>query len=162
MNSIGDKFRVTIFGESHAAAVGVVLDGVTAGMPLSEADFLVDLDRRRSGARGTTPRREADCPRFLTGLFDGHTTGAPLTIVFDNENTLSGDYKNLIDQPRPSHSDFVAREKWHGANDARGGGYFSGRLTVALVAAGVVAKKMIPRVTIAAQLIEVGGERQVE
>ncbi|MEG2760979.1 MAG: chorismate synthase, partial [Mucinivorans sp.] len=80
-------------------------------------------------------------------------TGAPLTIVFDNENVLSGDYRNLVDQPRPSHSDFVAREKWHGANDPRGGGYFSGRLTVALVAAGVVAKKMIPDINISASLI---------
>ncbi|MEG1896993.1 MAG: chorismate synthase [Mucinivorans sp.] len=158
MNVFGDRFRVTIFGESHAAAVGVVIDGVKAGMALAEDDFTPDLDRRRSGARGTTPRHEKDRPRFLTGLFDGHTTGAPLTIVFDNENVLSGDYRNLVDQPRPSHSDFVAREKWHGANDPRGGGYFSGRLTVALVAAGVVAKKMIPDINISASLISVGGQ----
>lgn len=162
MNISGEKFRVTIFGESHAAAVGVVLDGVPAGIALSADDFTHDLDRRRSGARGTTTRKEADTPRFLSGLNDGHTTGAPFTIVFDNENVLSGDYRNLIDQPRPSHSDFVARVKWGGANDPRGGGYFSGRLTVALVAAGVVAKKIVPHINITAQLLEVGGEKNSE
>lgn len=159
MNVFGDKFKVSIFGESHACSVGVVLDGVPSGMQLSADDFTQDLDRRRSGARGTTPRKESDRPRFLSGLFEGHTTGAPLTIVFDNENVLSGDYKNLIDQPRPSHSDFVARQKWHGAADPRGGGYFSGRLTVALVAAGVVAKKVVHYINIEASLLEIGAER---
>lgn len=159
MNSFGQQFRVSIFGESHGPMVGVVLDGVPAGLPLGAEDFTADLDRRRSGARGTTPRKESDTPHFLSGLFEGHTTGAPLTIAFDNENTLSGDYKNLWDQPRPSHADFVARAKWHGANDPRGGGHFSGRLTVALVAAGVVAKKILDNVSIQAQLIEVGGQK---
>lgn len=159
MNVFGDKFKVTIFGESHAASVGVVLDGVPSGMKLCQEDFAPDLDRRRSGARGTTPRKESDIPRFLSGLYEGHTTGAPLTILFDNSNVLSGDYKNLIDQPRPSHSDFVAREKWHKANDPRGGGYFSGRLTVALVAAGVVAKKIVHYINIEASLLEIGGQR---
>lgn len=158
MNSFGDKFRVSIFGESHGVAVGVVLDGVPSGIELCTDDFKADLDRRRSGKRGTTPRKESDTPRFLSGLYEGHTTGAPLTIVFDNENTLSGDYRNLTNHPRPSHADFVAREKWRGMNDPRGGGHFSGRLTVALVAAGVVAKKIVPTMTISARLLEVGGE----
>lgn len=158
MNTFGAQFRVSIFGESHGPTVGVVLDGVPAGLLLSVDEFAADLDRRRSGARGTTPRKESDVPRFLSGLFEGHTTGAPLTIAFDNENTLSGDYKNLWDQPRPSHADFVAREKWRGANDPRGGGHFSGRLTVALVAAGVVAKKILgTQIEIKAELLEVGG-----
>lgn len=158
MNSFGEKFRVTIFGESHGQAVGVVLDGVPEGVALCEADFMSDLDRRRSGARGTTPRKESDKPRFVTGLYQGHTTGAPLTIMFDNENTLSGDYRNLVDHPRPSHADFVAREKWHMMNDPRGGGHFSGRLTVALVAAGVVAKKIVSGMTISTCLTHVGGQ----
>ena len=162
MNTFGQKFRVSIFGESHGAAVGVVLDGVPAGLPLSVEEFAADLDRRRSGARGTTPRKESDVPRILSGLFDGHTTGAPLAVVFDNENTLSGDYRNLWDHPRPSHADFVARAKWHGANDPRGGGHFSGRLTVGLVAAGVVAKKILEGVAVQARLIEVGGETNNE
>lgn len=158
MNTFGQKLCVSIFGESHGPMVGVVIDGVPAGIPLAAEDFDADLDRRRSGARGTTPRKESDVPRFLSGLFEGHTTGAPLTVAFDNENTRSGDYRNLWDHPRPSHADFVAREKWHGANDPRGGGHFSGRLTVALVAAGVVAKKILgQQVAVNAQLIEVGG-----
>lgn len=160
MNQFGNKFRVAIFGESHGSSVGVVIDGVKAGMALGQDDFAIDLARRASGAKGTTPRRESDTPRFISGIFDGHTTGAPLTIIFDNENTLSGDYRNLQMQPRPSHADFVASSKWSGMNDFRGGGHFSGRLTLPIVAAGVVAKKMLPEsIEISSKILEIGGQK---
>ena len=147
MNTFGNKFRVTVFGESHGERIGVVLDGVPAGLPLSADDFAADLDRRRSGARGTTSRHESDAPHIVAGLYNGHTTGAPLAIEFDNGDTRSADYASLADHPRPSHADFVAAHKFHGFNDPRGGGHFSGRLTLTLVAAGVVAKKMLAGIT---------------
>ena len=143
MNSFGRLFRISIFGESHGEAVGVTLDGVPAGLELDETSFEKDLGRRKSGKRGTTPRKESDTPHLLTGVFNGRTTGAPLTILFHNENTLSGDYKNLITHPRPSHSDWVAIQKFRGFADYRGGGHFSGRLTAPLVAAGAVAKQAL-------------------
>ena len=145
MNSFGRLFRVSIFGESHGPLVGVTLDGVPAGIALDEKSFEKDLNRRKSGKRGTTPRKESDLPEIATGLFRGRTTGAPLTVLFRNENTLSGDYANLVAHPRPSHSDWVAARKFGGFNDYRGGGHFSGRLTLGLVAAGVVAKKILGR-----------------
>lgn len=157
MNSFGRKYRVSIFGESHGEGVGVVLDGVPAGLDISVEDFLPDLDRRRSGAKGTTPRKESDTPVLLSGVFNGKATGAPLTVFFKNENTKSGDYSNLIKHPRPSHSDWVAQQKYNGCNDYRGGGHFSGRLTLALVAAGVVAKKMLKDCSIDADLISIAG-----
>lgn len=158
MNSFGRKFRVSIFGESHGILIGVVVDGVPAGIPLSEADLNADLDRRRAGANGTTPRKEADEPQIVSGVFDGHTTGAPLTIVFRNTNTRSGDYSNLVTQPRPGHADFVAREKWQGFTDYRGGGHFSGRITLGLVAAGAVAKKILGRsIYVESRILEIGG-----
>lgn len=161
MNSTGRLFRVSIFGESHGVKVGAVIDGIPAGITLCEDDFLADLDRRRSGARGTTPRKESDAPHIVSGLFEGRTTGAPLTVLFDNENTRSGDYSELVSHPRPGHSDFVARVKYGGCNDYRGGGHFSGRITLGLVAAGVVAKKILAArgVTVSARITELGGER---
>lgn len=158
MNSLGRKFRVSIFGESHGEAVGVVIDGVPAGIPLTIDELLIDLARRKSGARGTTPRKEADMPEIVSGFFNGHTTGAPMTIIFRNENTLSGDYSNLIKHPRPSHADFVSREKWQGYADYRGGGHFSGRITLGLVVAGVVAKKALKGIDISARITEIGGQ----
>ena len=157
MNSYGTKFRLSIFGESHGPLIGVVLDGVPAGMPLSREDFLADLDRRRSGAKGSTPRKESDLPEIVSGVCDGHTTGAPLTIVFRNSNTRSGDYSDFRATPRPGHADFVAERKYRAFNDLRGGGHFSGRLTLTLVAAGVVAKKMIGPIEIRARITELGG-----
>ncbi len=143
MNSFGNNFKVEIFGESHGECIGVVIDGVPAGMQLSAEDFTADIDRRRSGAKGTTPRREADIPQIVSGLYEGHTTGSPLTILFRNENTRSADYEQLTAIPRPGHADFAAALKWGGKNDPRGGGHFSGRITLPLVAAGVVAKKTL-------------------
>ena len=143
MNSYGTKFRLSIFGESHGPLIGVVLDGVPAGMPLSREDFLADLDRRRSGAKGSTPRKESDLPEIVSGVCDGHTTGAPLTIVFRNSNTRSGDYSDFRATPRPGHADFVAERKYRAFNDLRGGGHFSGRLTAPLVAAGGIPRERL-------------------
>ena len=158
MNSFGTLLRVTLWGESHGAQVGVTIDGVTAGLPLAVEDFEADLARRRSGARGTTPRVERDLPQIVAGLYRGHTTGAPLTLVFENGNTRSGDYDNLRTQPRPSHADRTGAVKFDGWNDPRGGGHFSGRLTLALVAAGVVAKKMLPDVAFTTRIAALGGQ----
>lgn len=163
MNTFGSKFRVSLFGESHGKAVGVVMDGVPAGMPLDLKDFAADIDRRKGGAFGTTPRTEEDAPEILSGVYNGYTTGAPLTIVFRNENIRPGDYKNTTDHPRPSHADLTARLKYGGYNDPRGGGHFSGRLTLPLVAAGVVAKKMLGSdILIWALVSEIGGSAESE
>jgi len=144
MNSFGRIFRISIFGESHGESVGIVVDGCSAGMPLTVEDFLPDLERRKGGTqKGTTPRQEEDLPIFKSGLFNNNTTGAPITILFENKNIRSGDYEKQRDVPRPGHADFVAHKKFAGFEDYRGSGHFSGRLTVALVAAGVIAKKML-------------------
>lgn len=161
MNSFGRKFRVSIFGESHGEAIGVVLDGVQPGIALDAAAFTGDILRRKSGPKGTTPRTETDEPEFLSGVYNGYTTGAPLTIIFRNRNTRSTDYKLFNDVPRPGHADYTASVKWLDFNDPRGGGHFSGRLTLPIVAAGVVAKRMIG-FKINAQLIEVGGVSRKE
>ena len=162
MDTFGRNYRVSVFGESHGGAIGVVVDGVPAGIVLSEQDFMTDIDRRRSGAKGTTPRREPDVPEVLSGIYEGHTTGAPLAVIFRNGNTRSSDYDLFRSIPRPGHADFVAGVKWHGFNDPRGGGHFSGRLTLPLVAAGTVAKKILSMlygdaVTVSAELAEIGG-----
>ena len=166
MNTFGRKFRVTVFGESHGEAIGVVLDGVPAGLELCEADFENDLLRRKSGANGTTPRLESDAPTILSGVFEGHTTGAPLTILFRNENVKSQDYAQFAAMPRPGHADLTAALRWDDCNDPRGGGHFSGRMTLPVVAAGVVAKKILSDATILdetpflgvnARIVELGG-----
>lgn len=163
MNSFGRLFKVSIFGESHGPSVGIIIDGCPAGLPLSEDDFTVDIERRKGGMqKGTTPRKEDDRPIFSSGLFNGKTTGAPLTILFENKNTRSGDYEKQRDIPRPGHADFVAHKKFGGFEDFRGGGHFSGRLTVCLVAAGVVAKKLLQNISIAASILEIGGEQNIE
>lgn len=160
MNSWGEIFRLTLWGESHGQQVGVSIDGVPAGIPLSEEDFAADLERRKAGAAGTTPRKESDLPHIVSGLYKGYTTGSPLTIEFLNENTRSGDYSSLVEHPRPSHADWVARQKWNGYNDPRGGGHFSGRITLGMVAAGVVAKKILgEQVCFKSEIIEIGGTR---
>jgi len=161
MNTIGRIFRVSIFGESHGEGIGVVIDGVPPGIPLTETDFLADLSRRRSGAAGTTPRIEPDLPKLKSGIWNGFTTGAPLSVFFENTNTKSADYDNLRDIPRPGHSDFTARIKFKGFADPRGGGHFSGRITLGLVAAGVVAKKIIDPVFVSSQILELGGDSDI-
>ena len=143
MNSFGRLFKVSIFGESHGDCVGVLIDGTPAGIKLSADDFSNDLSRRKSGKKGMTPRVEKDIPHILSGVFNGYTTGAPILIKFDNENVNDSDYSNLVDHPRPGHCDYTANIKYNGFNDYRGGGAFSGRLTLGIVAAGVVAKKIV-------------------
>lgn len=141
MNSFGRIFRVSIFGESHGPAIGIMIDGCPAGISLTIDDFNTDIERRKPGASGTTPRKEEDVPKILSGVFNDKTTGAPITIIFENSNTRSSDYEALRNTPRPGHADFVLHTKFNGYNDYRGGGHSSGRLTLPLVAAGVVAKK---------------------
>ena len=132
MNSFGRIFRISIFGESHGDGVGIVVDGCPAGLSLAVEDFLEDLERRKGGMqKGTTPRKEDDLPIFKSGIFNNKTTGAPIAILFENKNTRSGDYEKQRDVPRPGHADFVAHAKFGGNEDYRGGGHFSGRLTVA-------------------------------
>ncbi|HEV7329594.1 MAG TPA: chorismate synthase [Flavisolibacter sp.] len=163
MNSFGRIFRVSIFGESHGPSVGITIDGCPAGLPLAEDDFTVDIERRKGGMqKGTTPRKEDDTPIFVTGVFNGKTTGAPLTILFENKNTRSGDYEKQRAFPRPGHADFVAHQKFAGFEDFRGGGHFSGRLTVCLVGAGVVAKKILGTISVQSTILEVGGEKDIE
>ena len=157
MNTFGNNFKVSIFGESHGPVVGVTVDGVFAGIPLCEEDFTEDILRRKAGAKGTTPRLETDAPEILSGVYEGHTTGAPVTVIFRNENTRSEDYETFRKNPRPGHADFTANLKFGGYNDPRGGGHFSGRLTLGIVAAGVIAKRMVHFADIQARLTEVGG-----
>ena len=159
MNTFGRLFRLSIFGESHGPSVGITIDGVPAGMPLFSDDFVVDIERRKGGVqKGTTPRQESDMPIFQSGIFNDRTTGAPLTMLFENKNTRSGDYEKQRAIPRPGHADFVAHQKFGGFEDYRGGGHFSGRLTVCLVGAGVVAKKILQQVSIQASILSIAGE----
>lgn len=163
MNSFGRIFRIHIFGESHGESVGLVVDGCPAGLPLSVSDFLEDIERRKGGVqKGTTPRKEDDLPIFKSGIFNGRTTGAPVTILFENKNTRSGDYEKQREVPRPGHADFTAHAKYGGFEDFRGGGHFSGRLTVCLVAAGVIAKKLLKGIDIRSTILEIGGESDLE
>lgn len=162
MNSFGRIFRISIFGESHGFAIGVVIDGVPPGITLSAQDFESDLARRRSGLPGTTPRHEPDLPELVSGHYNGFTTGSPLTVLFRNKEQRSADYDKLADLPRPGHADFTSRVKFKGFSDPRGGGHFSGRITLGLVAAGVIAKKILENVSIHARILELGGRKDFE
>ena len=163
MNSFGRLFRLHIFGESHGESVGIVIDGCPAGLPLTADEFMADIERRKGGTqKGTTPRQEEDIPIFKSGIFNNKTTGAPITIIFENKNIRSGDYEKQRAVPRPGHADFVAHKKFGGHEDYRGGGHFSGRLTVCLVAAGVIAKKILDNITINAKILEIGGESDLD
>jgi len=163
MNSFGRLLKVQIFGESHGACVGIVIDGVTAGLPINENDILPDLERRKGNLiKGTTSRKEIDYPIFKSGIFNGKATGFPITILFENNNIRSEDYDKQRNIPRPGHADFTAHEKFGGNEDYRGGGHFSARLTTGLVAAGAIAKKMLKNISINAGVIEVGGEADIE
>ena len=148
MNTYGNKFKITVFGGSHEKNVGVEICGIPAGISICEDDFAQALHRRSFGeipflSFATTPRKEEDRPVFMGGIADGMTTGENLTIIFENKNFNSSDYQKFRSHPRPSHADFAASVKYNGLNNQNGGGVFSGRMTVALVAAGVVASKYI-------------------
>ena len=163
MNSFGRLFRISIFGESHGECVGITIDGCPAGLSLMPEDLLPDLERRKGGKqKGTTPRQEEDYPIFKSGVFNGKTTGFPITILFENKNTRSEDYTKQRSIPRPGHADWTAHQKFGGNEDYRGGGHFSARLTAGIVAAGAIAKKLMPQVTIEALITEIGGEADTE
>lgn len=156
---IGDKIKLSIFGESHGEAIGCVIDGLPAGIKIDMNALYKDMQRRAPGKDKTaTPRLEKDIPHILSGMLDNVTTGAPLAMVIENTNTKSGDYSNLMTVPRPGHSDYPAYVKYGGNNDIRGGGHFSGRLTAPLVFAGSVAKQILSQmgVTIGAHIKQIG------
>lgn len=156
---IGDKIKLSIFGESHGEAIGCVIDGLPAGIKIDMNAVYKDMQRRAPGKDKTaTPRLEKDIPHILSGMLDNVTTGAPLAMVIENTNTKSGDYSNLMTVPRPSHSDYPAYVKYGGNNDVRGGGHFSGRLTAPLVFAGSVAKQILSQrgVAIGAHIKQIG------
>ena len=162
MDSIGRLFRITISGESHGPGIGIAIDGCPAGILLSPEDFKEDLERRKPGAKGTTARREPDIPQLKSGILNGKTTGDQIRIFFENQDTRSSDYEKISDTPRPGHADFVANIKYKGQHDYRGGGQFSGRMTVAIVAAGAIAKKIIAPAKAEAKLLEAGGSKDIE
>lgn len=159
-NSLGEMFAITSFGESHGRCVGVTIDGCPAGVALTEADVQKQVDRRRPGkAPGTTARAEGDKVEIISGIFNGHTTGAPLTMLVWNQDTDSSAYTKIRLTPRPGHADYTALVKSGGFNDFRGGGRFSGRITVGFVMAGAVAKKVLESigVEIVAHTVEIAG-----
>jgi chorismate synthase len=162
MNSYGVVFRVAIFGESHGPAIGVTIDGCPPGISLKPDDFAPDLGRRQSGSRGTTKRQETDIPEILSGVYNGVTTGFPVTVITRNSDKKSSDYDDFKDIPRPGHADFVSGIKYSGYADMRGSGHFSGRITWGLVAAGVIAKKIAVPADISAKLISAGGSVDIE
>lgn len=156
---IGDKIKLSIFGESHGEAIGCVIDGLPPGIKIDMNAVYKDMQRRAPGKDKTaTPRLEKDIPHILSGMLDNVTTGAPLAMVIENTNTKSGDYSNLMTVPRPGHSDYPAYVKYGGNNDIRGGGHFSGRLTAPLVFVGSVAKQILSQmgVTIGAHIKQIG------
>lgn len=162
MNSFGRIFRVSIYGESHGPSLGIVLDGCPAGIPLDETDFDPDIQRRNPQLAGTTARKELDRPQLLSGLFEGQTTGTPIHVMFVNRDVEPGVYESIKSIPRPGHADFTAHIKFGGFQDYRGGGHFSGRLTLGIVAAGVVAKKILGSISIQARITEAGGSAKIQ
>ena len=161
MNSFGRSFRITLFGASHTPVLGVEVDGCPAGIALHAQLFAADLTRRKPSAPGTTSRIEPDVPHIASGCSNGTTTGDTIRIVFENQNIRPQDYAQFVAQPRPGHADWVARQKYGDGYDLRGGGLFSGRMTLPLTAAGVVAKAVLrerhPKIEIMAHLSEAGG-----
>lgn len=142
-NTLGKLFCVTNFGESHGPAIGAVVDGCPAGLPLSEADIQAELDRRRPGtSRHVTQRQEADQVEILSGVYEGVTTGTPIGLLIRNTDARSKDYSNIADTFRPGHADYTYWRKF-GERDPRGGGRSSARLTAPSVAAGAIAKKWL-------------------
>ena len=156
MNTYGRCFRVQIYGESHGKGVGVIIDGIPAGISISIQDFFDDLSKRKPNQFGTTPRVETDTPIFLSGIYNNFTTGAPVNIFFENKNIDSKMYSSFKIHPRPGHADFTATIKYKGYNDIRGGGHFSGRVTLGLIAAGVIAKKILSSVSITSEIDRIG------
>ncbi len=159
MSTFGKNIKVSVFGESHGEAIGAVIDGVPAGFEIDMDKVLVQMARRAPGKDKTaTPRLEKDFPRVMSGILNGVTTGAPIACVIENTNTKSADYSNLLENPRPGHSDYTAFVKYGGNNDIRGGGHFSGRLTAPIVFAGAVLRQILEKkgIKIAAHISSIG------
>lgn len=142
-NSFGTAISVTLFGESHGAAIGAVIDGLAPGIRIDEEYISARLGERRAFGDISTKRRESDDFEIISGVFNGFTTGTPITVIIRNADVKSKDYTSLLTTPRPSHADYVANEKYHGYQDYRGGGHFSGRITAALVAAGAIIRRAL-------------------
>ncbi len=160
-NSFGDRYRFTIFGQSHAPAVGVTIEGLPSGFS-PDMDALSAFLARRAPGKGayTTPRKEADAPEFVAGLVDGHTCGAPVTVLIRNTNARSADYDGLRRVPRPGHADYTAYVKYGPDRDVAGGGQFSGRLTAPLCIAGGLALQLLAKegISVSARIVSIGGE----
>ena len=156
-NTIGTSLSLTLFGESHGSHIGAVLDGIAPGIPVDEAEIERLLSKRRPRSALDTPRREKDNFQIVSGVFNGKTTGSPLCILIPNENTKSGDYR--YGNARPSHADYAAYAKYHGFEDYRGGGHFSGRITAALVAVGGILIPALGRlgITLGTHIAACGG-----
>lgn len=164
-SSYGENFRISIFGESHAAAIGVTMEGLPAGSPIDSGTLQAFLERRAPGRDAfSTSRREADAPEFLCGVKNGVATGAPITAIIRNADTRSNDYANLANVPRPGHADYPAEVKFGGFQDRAGGGHFSGRLTAPLCIAGGIALQQLERlgVSVSARAVRIGGETEPE
>lgn len=164
-SSYGDNFRISIFGESHASAIGVTIEGLPAGSTVDSGKLQAFLERRAPGRDAfSTSRREADAPEFLCGVKNGIATGAPITAIIRNSDTRSNDYANLANVPRPGHADYPAEVKFGGCQDRAGGGHFSGRLTAPLCIAGGIALQQLERlgVSVSARAVRIGGETEPE
>ena len=158
-STLGNNLKISVFGESHGNGIGVVIDGLPAGKTIDMEAVLVQMKRRAPGRDKTaTPRKESDAPKILSGMLGSTLTGAPLCAVIENTNTRSQDYGNLMTKPRPGHSDYTAFVKYHAANDVRGGGHFSGRITAPIVFAGAVCRQLLAEkgIKIAAHISRIG------
>ena len=159
-NSFGNCFRFTIFGQSHAPAIGVTMEGLPSGFEIDMEKLNAFMARRAPGGRYSTPRKEADIPEFISGLVDGKTCGAPVTAIIRNNDTRSKDYEYMRTVPRPGHADYTAMVKYGPSRDYAGGGQFSGRLTAPLCIAGGIAMQLLEKmgVSISARILSIGGE----
>lgn len=163
-SSFGEMLKVSVWGESHGNSIGVIIDGMPSGYAIDIQKLQEYCDRRRSnGEVYATPRKESDIIELQSGIFEGYTTGSPITFLVKNLSQISGDYKELADIPRPSHADYAAHIKYDGYNDIRGGGHFSGRLTLPLVIAGGLAAQILESkgVNVSAYISEIGGVKSV-
>ena len=158
-STYGENLKLSIFGQSHGPAIGMVLDGIPAGLPVNTDELQAFLNRRAPGnGDWSTPRKEADQPEFLSGILNGATSGAPIAAIIQNTNTRSGDYDSLKNRPRPAHADYTAQVKYGGYQDAAGGGHFSGRLTAPICIAGGLCKQWLTQmgISIGAHILSIG------